>query len=126
MKSLSRNLSRPPLPLQPPRRRWTPVLLLSLLSFLSLTWGAGPALAQTAHRSATRQNADHRRAQREAKRLQTPYEETHLLPGQHLRRGAGDHPRPEGSDQFRYENGNRPRVVQPVFLALRRKRKVQQ
>lgn len=87
---------------------------------------AAPAAAQTVHRSAGRQDADHRRALREARGAESPYKNSHLQPGRRLRRGHGDHPRPEGSDQFRYENGNHPRVVQPMFPALRRKRRIQQ
>ncbi len=83
-----------------------------------------PAAAQIVHRSAARQEADQRRALREARRLDVPYKESHLRPGRRLGRDQGAKPHAEGSDRFRFENGNHPRVVEPVFPALHRKQKV--
>ncbi|WP_375418859.1 hypothetical protein [uncultured Hymenobacter sp.] len=96
-------------------------MLLSLSLSLLLGLWAGPAAAQTTHRSAGRQDADQRRAQREARRLPSPYADSHLQPGRRLRRGEGNQPRPEGSDLVRFENGNRPRAVKRSPLAGRRK-----
>lgn len=102
------------------RRRSIPGLLLSLGLLLGAVQSAG---AQTVHRSKARQDADHRRAQRTAQRLESPYKESHLQPGRRLKRGQGDQPRPEGSDQLRFENGNKPRVVQPKFPLGKRRQK---
>lgn len=74
-------------------------------------------------RSAAQQDADQRRADREARRLDSPYKDSHLQPGQRLRRGEGDRFRPEGADQGRFENEKRPRAVKRPLPPSRRKHK---
>lgn len=106
----------------PPFRRplLTRVLLLSL-ALLGLA--ARPAQAQIVHRSRGWQDTDNRRAAREARRLESPYKESHLKPGRRLKRGQGDRPAAETGNQLRFENGNHPRVVEPKFPALRHPRR---
>lgn len=107
-----------PTPNEPPRASgWVLLLALAL--------GAAPARAQITPQKARDVDAAHRRAQREGRRLPTPYKDTHLdIPRTRLNRGAGDHPRPAGADAMQYRNGA---PVNPKnkrgFLGLGRKKK---
>ncbi len=96
------------------------------LLLLALALGAAaPARAQITPQKARDVDAAHRRAQREGRRLPTPYKDTHLdIPRTRLDRGAGDQPRPAGADAMQYHNGA---PVNPKnkkgFLGLGRKKK---
>ncbi|OGX89482.1 hypothetical protein [Hymenobacter coccineus] len=96
-----------------------------LLLLALATGAAAPAWAQIRPQKARDVDAAHRRAQREGRRLPTPYKDTHLdVPRTRLDRGAGDQPRPAGADAMEYRNGA---PVNPKnkksFLGLNRKKK---
>ncbi|AWM34378.1 hypothetical protein [Hymenobacter nivis] len=107
-----------PTPNKPPRAGGWLLLALAL-------GAAAPAQAQITPQKARDVDAAHRRAQREGRRLPTPYKDTHLdIPRTRLDRGAGDQPRPAGADAMQYRHGT---PVNPKnkknFLGLGRKKK---
>lgn len=93
---------------------------------LGLALGLGVALrapAQIAPEKPRRLDAANRRAQREARRTPTPYQDTHLdIARTRLRRGAGDQPRPDGAAALRYRHGA-PVTHKKGFFGLGRKKK---
>ena len=96
-------------------------LLLLLVGILVLAGSA--AQAQIVHAKPAQVKAANRRALREAARTESPYKDSHLdvTPGR-LRRGASTQPAPEGSQEFRYKNGNAPNDKPPGLLGLGRKK----
>lgn len=85
-------------------------------------------LATTAHAqivpsSPARQRADNRRALREARRTDLPYQDSHLdVARQQLRRGSTA-PGPRGADEPRFDRHGRPRGSKAGFPGLRRRAK---
>jgi|GEM_PF-989245 len=114
----------PPKPIRnkPPRAGGWWLASLALALVLGAT---APVRAQITPQKARDVDAAHRRAQREGRRLPTPYKDTHLdIPRTRLDRGAGDQPHPAGADAMQYRNGA---PVNPKnkknFLGLGRKKK---
>jgi len=84
---------------------------------------SGPAHAQIVRENPSQVKAANRRALRDAQRTESPYKDSHLrVTPARLKRGASTQPVPEGSKRYRFEHGNRARVVEPRFPALRRKK----
>lgn len=93
------------------------MLRLLLCSLLLL---ATAAQAQIAPISPAHQRADNRRALREARRTDLPYQDSHLdVTRQQLRRGSTA-PGPRAASEQRFDRHGRPRGSEAGFLGLRR------
>ncbi|AMR28182.1 hypothetical protein A0257_14535 [Hymenobacter psoromatis] len=94
------------------------MLRLLLGSLLLL---ATAAQAQIAPTSPARQRTDNRRALREARRTDLPYQDSHLdVTRRQLRRGSTA-PGPRGAGEPRVDRRGRPRGREAGFLGLRRR-----
>ncbi|TDN40090.1 hypothetical protein A8B98_15985 [Hymenobacter sp. UV11] len=82
---------------------------------------ATAAQAQIAPTSPARQRADNRRALREARSTDLPYQDSHLdVTRQQLQRG-GTAPGPRVAGEPRFDRHGRPRGSEAGFLGLRRR-----
>lgn len=83
------------------------------------------ASAQIVPTSPGQQRAAARQAQREARRTELPYQESHLatLP-QAVRRGGSEHPQRVAREP-RFGRDGRPRVAKAAFPGLRRRPKTE-
>jgi hypothetical protein len=99
------------------------MLRLLLWSLLLL---ATTARAQIVPTSPARQRADTRRALREARHTDLPYQDSHLnvLTRQQLRRGNGE-PRPRVAGEPRFDRRGRPRAAGPGLLGRGRRAKIE-
>lgn len=107
------------------RTQRRPLLRLMMLLSLLLAGGAPAALAQIRPTTARQIREANREAKRQAKKMDTPYKDTHLQVSTRLKRGEGDRPEPEGSNNLRFERDGTPRVVEPkaCFICPPRKKK---
>ncbi len=65
--------------------------------------------------------AANRRALRDAKRIDSPYKESHLdITRARLKRGESTQRLPEGSDELHYKTGNSPNLRPASFLGRRK------
>ena len=98
-------------------------MLRLLLGSLLLLATAAPA--QIAPTSPAHQRADNRRALRETRRTDLPYQDSHLdVTRQQLRRGSTA-PGPRVASEPRFDRRGRPRGSEAGFLGLRRRAKTE-
>jgi hypothetical protein len=83
------------------------------------------ASAQIVPTSPGQQRAAARQAQREARRTEAPYQDSHLAAAhQAVRRGQSERP-PRVANEPRFDRDGRPHVTEPRFPGLRRRPKTE-
>ncbi|WP_303309941.1 hypothetical protein [Hymenobacter sp. BT730] len=93
-------------------------VLLALTGWLSTT----PACAQISYSSPAQQRAENRRALRDARRVQTPYQESHLAVTRETFKdgdSGNQKARPnDGREKYKFDHEGIPRVSVPMSAML--------